>query len=125
MSRKSKFDSFEMIYVILAFIVILVAGGTQIVTSLATLDTVSITPTRIFERMHSESGTSYMMDAKTSYGEYVEYKVVDNFVFFHFESGKLKNQLHDHIGEQIECETTGWRVPILSMYENIHKCDFR
>ncbi len=96
----------------------------SVITSYASLDTVNIVPTRVFEKYDSEGGTTYMMDAKSPDGEYLEYKLTGNIAFLHFSSGQLKNQLNDSIGKEVVCKTTGWRVYFLSMYENIHECEF-
>jgi len=117
---------YTKIYVIMIAAFITFVLSIKAIVSVSTLDSVTITPTRVFEKFSGgeDGSTTYMMDAKTPYGEYVEYKLDDNIIFLHFDSGRLKNQLHDNIGNEITCRTTGWRVPFLSMYENIHKCEF-
>ena len=101
------------IIIITSFIIAVLA--IKAVVSVATLDSVTITPTRVFEKFSGgeDGSTTYMMDAKTPYGEYVEYKLDDNIIFLHFDSGRLKNQLHDNIGNEIIMPNHWLASPIL------------
>lgn len=45
------------------------------------------------------------------------FKIADSIAYFRFDSSDLYGQIE--VGETYECTVSGWRIPILSEYQNV------
>ena len=81
-------------------------------------ETVSIT----VEDKERGSGSGDTKTATLVFAKGETYEVGDSLLALHFSSADVYRKLKR--GETYECETQGFRVPLLSSYKNIIKCDF-
>ena len=115
-NRSGDNDGFEAaIYAIL----FLIFAFSSAIFQWSSQEVETFTPTRVYEKAEV-----FMVDGKTSNGEYVEFEMVDSWWFLHFGSGTVKNQMFEQIGKPVTCDTVGARVNILSWYENVRSCNF-
>ncbi len=66
------------------------------------------------ERGSDSKATLIFADDKT-------YSVSDSLSFWHFNSSDVYRQLE--VGNTYNCKVAGWRIPIISSYENIIECE--
>src|SRR2546421_5339714 len=102
------------ILAILGTIVLVIIGATAVYSS-QRQDTFTVNKA---ERVVSSDGKSAKYLIYTDHGVFED---TDNLLFFKFNSSDVYGQLQNN--KMYNCLTVGWRVPLLSWYPNLIRCE--
>ncbi|AUR89240.1 TMhelix containing protein [Vibrio phage 1.121.O._10N.286.46.C4] len=110
---KSK-SSFNTMICVIGFVLFLVVGGATAIASHLSVDQVTFTVTEK-ERITTSKESYYLIYDGTD-----AFKNVDDMWQLKFDSTRLYSTLT--VGATFTCTKNFWRVPFLSMYENLLEC---
>ncbi len=116
-SRRTRYEDkkFDLLYVVL---VVIILAATLVFSIVGSFNDHTYTATVTNkERINNGSKSYYLIFCQDENGEYYEFADRDNLLRLKFDSSTVYNKIE--IGETYKFTVVGWRISIISGYENI------
>ena len=108
-------------FVELVIILVVLAIGISVTAVTSFNDTEYIVTVTDKERVVGGESSSYLVFTEDKHGNVIVFENTDNLLRWKWDSSNVQGQLK--VGETYKLTVVGYRVPFLSMYQNIIKIE--